>query len=155
MENEEEGEEEEEEDDGLDPLLQFRTNILGRVIFLFTIQCFLAILIFVNALHPTEDDNPWNNFPSSVWTSLARFICGIVMHVSLSDSLDQGFKMMKYALNHPWKFKHWNVSFFAGLMQALQVVVVEIVNIVVILTNDAVLDIVMNFMALVVISDFG
>ena len=63
--------------------------------------------------------------------------------------------MMKYALNHPWKFKHWNVSFFAGLMQALQVVVVEIVNIVVILTNDAVLDIVMNFMALVVISDFG
>ena len=77
------------------------------------------------------------------------------MHVSLSDSLDQGFKMMKYALNHPWKFKNWNVSFFAGLMQALQVVVVEIVNIVVILTNDAVLDIVMNFMALVVISDFG
>ena len=40
-------------------------------------------------------------------------------------------------------------------MQTVSVMFVEIVNIVVILTSDAVLDIVMNFMALVVISDFG
>ena len=103
----------------------------------------------------SDDDDPWTKFPASVWLMLARFICSIVMHVSLSDSLDLGFKMMKYALNHPWKFNNWGISFCAGLMQACQVVIVEIVNIVVILTSDKIIDIVMNFMALVVISDFG
>ena len=87
---EEYGEEYGEEDytQELDPLLQFRTNILGRVIFLFIIQIFLVTLIVIGAIKQTGDDDPWTTMPDSIWIIMGRFICGMVMHVALSDSLD-------------------------------------------------------------------
>ena len=42
----------------------------------------------------------------------------------------------------------------SGLMQALCIFVVEIVNVLAIMTSTQVLDVVMNFLALVVISEF-
>jgi len=42
----------------------------------------------------------------------------------------------------------------SGLMQALCMFVVEIVNVLAIMTSTQVLDVVMNFLALVVISEF-
>ena len=67
----------------LDPLLQFRTNILGRVLFLFIIQLMLTALIFIDAIWGNSDDTPWSTYPATVWIIMARFICGMVMHVSL------------------------------------------------------------------------
>ena len=86
---------------------------------------------------------------------MTRFICAVVMHISLSDSLELGMRMMKYSINHSWKFTSWKLSFFAGLMQIITIVLVELTTILVILATNDPLDIVMNFMALVVISDFG
>ena len=79
----------------------------------------------------------------------------MVMHVSLSDSLAQGMRMMKYSVNHPWKFYNWKLAFLPGFLQTVSIMLVETVNIIAILSQGDVLDIVMNFMALVVISDFG
>ena len=70
-----------------------------------------------------------------MWLVFARFICGIVLHVSLTAELQQGMNMMKYAVNHPWKFVDYRVAYFTGAMQGLIVVVVELVNFVALITN--------------------
>ena len=63
-------------------------------------------------------------------------------------------KMMKYAVNHSWKFEDYKVAFMSGFFQAFMVVLVESVNFMAILTTSQILDIVMNFLALVVIAEF-
>jgi len=63
--------------------------------------------------------------------------------------------MMKYSVNHHWKFISWRTGFIAGLMQVVSTMLLEVVNCVVISTEDNPTEIVMDFMALVVISDFG
>ena len=60
---------------------------------------------------------------------------------------------MKYALNHMWKFRSWKWAYFIGLMQLVMVVFVEVVNIIVLCANKTIMDILMNFLALVVIRD--
>ena len=62
--------------------------------------------------------------------------------------------MMKFAVNHPWKFEDYKIAYAVGFMQMSMVVIVEFVNFVALITNNAVLDVVMNFLALVVIAEF-
>ena len=85
---------------------------------------------------------------------LARFLCAVFMHITLSSELIQGFDLMKYALNHPWKFSSWFMAFKTGLSQMFVVVILELVNMIFMLKDDAISDIVMNFTALLIISDF-
>ena len=62
--------------------------------------------------------------------------------------------MMKFALNHPWKFESYIGAFFVGFMQAMVVISNELINLAVLNTNNTIMDILMNFLALVIISDF-
>ena len=62
--------------------------------------------------------------------------------------------LMKYSINHPYKFKAWFNAFMVGLCQMIALVSVELVNVAVLLTNPTVMDTIMNFLALVIISDF-
>lgn len=43
--------------------------------------------------------------------------------------------MMKYANNHPHRFRDWSQAFFIGMMQFIMVISVEFVNLVVLITN--------------------
>ena len=61
---------------------------------------------------------------------------------------------MKYALNHPWKFNNWVNAFFIGFLQMIILVSVEAVNLGILLSNQTIMDTIMNFLALVIISDF-
>ena len=61
---------------------------------------------------------------------------------------------MKYAMNHPYKFHFWFYAFLVGLAQLTALLSIEIVNMVVLLSNTTVMDTVMNFLALVIISEF-
>ena len=45
------------------------------------------------------------NTPSSLKMGFTRFIAGMIMHVVVSDEIQNGLKMMKYSCNHWWKFK--------------------------------------------------
>ena len=69
-------------------------------------------------------------FPASIWIVLARFFCGTVLHFILQDEMRQGLAMMKFSLNHHWKFKSMAQAWMIGLAQTTMVVVVEGVNIV-------------------------
>lgn len=62
--------------------------------------------------------------------------------------------MMKYAANHPWKFRSWRQAYLVGFFQATVLITVEGVNLVILTTNAAILDIIMNFMAIIVITEF-
>lgn len=84
----------------------------------------------------------------------ARFICAIVLHMSLQEELKNGLMMMKFSLNHDFRFSNYKVAFLAGFLQTTILCIVELVNMLCILTASSMLDVVMNFMALAVIAEF-
>ena len=63
--------------------------------------------------------------------------------------------MMKYSLNHDWKFVDWRISYLAGFLQTTAMLLIEIVNFVAMITHFELIDIVMKFMTLQVIMLFG
>ena len=85
---------------------------------------------------------------------LARFFCAVVLHIYMHPEIEQGFQLQKYALNHTWKFYDWGFAFTVGLMQMLVTLSVELVNVVILNTNHSIMDIIMNFLALVIIAEF-
>ena len=93
-------------------------------------------------------------YPQNKWIVVTRFICGVVLHMALQDELKQGLDNMKYALNHEWRFENWKIAFFSGFLQTTVIVLIEFVNFLAILTSFTTLDVVLNFLALCVISDF-
>ena len=36
-----------------------------------------------------------------------RLLVTIVTHILLLDAIDEGLRLMKYSLNHPWKFVNY------------------------------------------------
>ena len=115
------------------------------------------MLITLINLQITANGNAFvnlGNFPVSSWVVIARFICCIVLHMALGDELQQGLDCMKYAINHPYRFANWRLACFCGFLQASSVMFNESINILAILYSTDVMSVVMNFLALVVISDF-
>ena len=47
---------------------------------------------------------------------VTRLITQIVMHILIQKEFEQGLNMMKYAVNHPWKFRNLSLAFFAGFL---------------------------------------
>ena len=49
-------------------------------------------------------ENVYNKQISSRYGVL-RILVMLIMHIQMISEFDQGIKMMKYAVNHPWKFR--------------------------------------------------
>ena len=71
---------------------------------------FLNGMIFSEILYGVNDSSQISIHIVLVIT-LARFICGSILHLSLLEEVDGGLCYMKYALNHPYKFQSSNVAF--------------------------------------------
>lgn len=97
----------------------------------------------------------WKVFPESQLIVVERFVVVIVLHEQLNEQMQHGLRLMKYAINHPWKFKNWFTAFLSGFMQSFVIFGVETVNLVVLLTNTDPIEIVFNFASLVIIAEFG
>ena len=65
-----------------------------------------------------------------------------------------GLKIVKYALNHYWKFKGPKSAIAAGLMQFAATLFTSFVNYAVIVQSSTVMDLAKDFTALLVISQF-
>ena len=37
---------------------------------------------------------------------IAKLMCGILLHYAMTDNIRLGMNMMKFVLNHPWKFEN-------------------------------------------------
>ena len=69
--------------------------------------------------------------------------------------LNQGMQTLKYALNHPWKFKSWSRAFVIGLEQMAVAVATEVVSLAFSLALVTIVDVVSYFVSLLVISQFA
>ena len=78
----------------------------------------------------------------------------MVMHIILNDEMFNGLKMMKYAVNHWWKFSNPFIAWLSGLFQVLAMVLITLVNLYVINISDSILNIMKDFTALIIISEF-
>ena len=112
----------------------------------------LCALLTYEMLKPSED-NPMAVYPSA-GIVIARFACGTILHMMLQGELTNGLNSMKFTLNHYYRFDNPWVAYLAGFLQSVSIFVIEIVNFLVILTSASYLEVVMNFMALAVISEF-
>lgn len=66
----------------------------------------------------------------------------------------RGLMLQKYAVNNPDKFMSWQKAFMFGFLQMSITILVETVNMLVILQSTTTQDIVFNFIAVAIISDF-
>lgn len=83
-----------------------------------------------------------------------RFVAGMIMHVQVNSEILNGLRMMKYSVNHWWKFKFHRVAFVTGFLQVGAMVCITIVNYFVVTMSDNVIDIAKDFTALMIIADF-
>ena len=85
----------------------------------------------------------------------SRLIVMLVMHILIVSELDQALKMMKYALNHPWKFRSFHLAFLTGLLQFTICVIIEASNVYVLLAKSGTqFDTVANFVIMLVVAEF-
>ena len=76
------------------------------------------------------------------------------MQTWVDEEIRNGMKMMKYSVNHWWKFKNHRVAFTVGLLQYSALTAIALVNYLVVMISGSVLDIAKDFTALLIISDF-
>ena len=102
----------------------------------------------------TDDKELFKTIEESSFILFARFICASILHLSLIDEVYAGLDMMKYCLNHEYRFASLGTAWFVGFLQASIVLAVEFVNIIIILTSFKPTNIVFNFIALAIIAEF-
>ena len=61
---------------------------------------------------------------------------------------------MKYSINHHYKFSSYLVVFFVYLLRFIIILSIEIANIVVIIASNSLGEVVQNFVALAIITQF-
>ena len=132
---------------------QKRLNIVTNTLLTFMFQMTLIILTFYELGHNCEY---WSIIiaPVDVYIMIARFICATILHLSLVDEVNQGLTMMKYAVNHSYRFHRHQLAFISGFLQTVACLGVELANIGVVQGANDTISIVFNFIALAIIAEF-
>lgn len=78
----------------------------------------------------------------------------MVMHIILNDEIFNGMKMMKFSINHSWKFSNPNLAFATGFLQMIAMFAIALINYAVIAASNTVIDVAKDFTALVIIAEF-
>ena len=135
---------------------QTRQGIVNK--FRFLVMCQLMIVWFLGKDAFTSDSiiEQYSEVPSSISVVVCRFLCVTFLHIKLASKLNQSLSMMKYAINHPWKFNnHWFNAFMVGFSQLIVLVGIELVNMTMMLADHTLIQVVMNFIYLFIVSEFG
>ena len=123
--------------------------LVACVIFQFGI----TFLIITNALTEEEMVVSFEEAPR-LTIGITRFVAAMVMHIILNSEMFNGLKMMKYSVNHWWKFDAPFIAWFTGFLQVCAMLLISFVNLYVINISDTVIDIMKDFTALIIISEF-
>lgn len=132
---------------------QKRLNITVHVILTFVLQFTLILMTFKELVTNCQYSQIIIGYVS-VFIMFARFICATILHLSCVDEVSAGLEMMKYAVNHPYKFEHFSIAWLSGFLQCFSCLCVEIANIGVICGANDTISIVFNFIALAIIAEF-
>ena len=76
------------------------------------------------------------------------------MQMNLNHEVSGALQMMKFANNHPWKFRYPTLAYFAGLFQLISTVLTAIICYFVIISSPDVLELAKDFTALMIINEF-
>jgi len=116
----------------------------------------LVVLLFTEVVGSSMTDmkEKFGSLSDDVGIVFARFICTIILHLSQQDEVKQGLELMKYALNHRHAFLCYKKAALMGFLQSFITIGVETVNLLVILQSTTTQDVVFNFIAVAIISDF-
>lgn len=71
------------------------------------------------------------------------------------DQITGGCEMMKFAVNHPYKFNSPTLAFLTGALQFISILSIEVASIGVICAAIDTIDMIFNFIALAILADFG
>ena len=78
-----------------------------------------------------------------------------MLHFTVEPDLKQGLRMMKYAVNQEWKFRSFKAAFVVGFLQFSISLTVEVVNyLIIFVASTTVIDVVADFLVILVISEF-
>ena len=132
-----------------------RSNATGMLFFIVLTQLLIITFLFLEVFNDPFSRGAHIERPRDLQVVLTRFICAIFLHLTIVDGLSESFRMMKFAMNHHWRFKNWVAAFFVGFLEMVVLFLVESINIVILLQNNTILDIIMNFLAILIISEFG
>ena len=128
--------------------------MFGKRMFLFICQLLLLGFLWIEIVYGERGEN-FSVPPADLKIVLCRFLCAIFLHITLLDVFEQDFKMMKYALNHPWKFRSWARAFVIPLEQLIVALATEVTSLAFALACVTIVDVVSYFVSLLVISQFA
>ena len=126
-----------------------RTTYLVMILALWTFQIGFGSFIVADSLK----DMDFTKVPS-LKIGLTRFVCGVVMHIQCDKEFQNGLRMMKYSVNHYWKFDNYKLAFLPGFLQIIAMITITLINFLVIMISGEILDIAKDFTALMIIADF-
>ena len=126
-----------------------RTTYLVMILALWTFQIGFGSFIVADSLK----DMNFTVVPS-LKIGLTRFVCGVVMHIQCDKEFQNGLRIMKYSVNHAWKFDNYKLAFLPGFLQIIAMITITLINFLVIMISGEILDIAKDFTALMIIADF-
>lgn len=134
-----------------DVLYFARRKYFGLLVACVVFQLGLSLFILIDDIQ--NDDLGFKEAPP-VEIGFTRFIAAMVLHIIMNDEIYNGLKMIKYSVNHPWKFSNAQMAFATGFLQATSMFIISIINFAVISSSESVLDIAKDFTALAIIAEF-
>jgi hypothetical protein len=131
-----------------------RVYALMHAILTFVLQSIIMLEIYIQLLGAEKERKNFVHELNFTLIIYARFVCAVILHLSLMDDVYFGMQMMKYALNHTYMFDSWGIAYFMGLLQTLIATIVEIGNLAIILTSIYPVVIVLNFISVGIVAEF-
>lgn len=87
--------------------------------------------------------------------STVRLLVMIITHLLILSDFKSGIRMMKFAINHHWKFTRYYMAFLAGLLQCFIAIYVEAcVCFILVFGSPEIFDIIANYVIVLVIVEF-
>jgi hypothetical protein len=116
---------------------------------------FICGTIMVSEYHHIEECDPISKIGQKDETNERPFpllvtiiFTTITMHYYILREYRASLDMMKFALNHPYKFQSWGLAFNAGLLRTLLAIIVEITNAALIVSKCTVTDTFVAYLAM-------
>ena len=78
----------------------------------------------------------------------------MLLHIHCNTEILNALNMMKYAVNHHWKFSNYRVAFLAGFLQCMVMFLITLINYMVITIEEDVISVAKDFTALLIVADF-
>ena len=106
-----------------------KDNYLSQLMAVWLFQVSFTLFILFDAMPIPYEKDEWEaddkinlQILPKIKIAYIRFVAGMIMHVQVNSEIMNGMVMMKYAVNHYWKFKYHRVAFLTGFLQVLAMV---------------------------------